>query len=865
MPTKSAFIALINRRLDRCGLGRRIRRRVGKPQVVSAVAGRVGRGLDRHLNPRRIFWTGVLFAAGLLAAGASHAQVETPTNPRSAKACAICHFRWIDVFFIDGRGTELVPYQSEKVVATPEMCNSCHDGSILDSRDRMVNGRGHRTGVAPPAGMAIPEIFPLDEYGKVQCATCHTAHGVPSGAGEETTIFMRTSNKDSAMCRMCHPGMNGGLPAGNHPMGTVRRDTPETLLALSAAAPKKKNVITCEICHNAHGSRFESFLIRSGRNAALCFSCHADKAVFAPDGRKQANHVINVKPTSAEIPDDLIRRGARLGYDGEIICQTCHKVHRNRPTGSLLLMKTDADSTLCLTCHHDQQTVSGTKHNLSYTAPRETNLQGRTVAEAGVCSACHLPHGAARSLEGAADFTSRLCLSCHGQGKIAANERLQGFSHPVDVAPFAERTPGEVYRAVDVTKEDLDLPLFSPAGVADRNGRMTCDTCHNPHRWRSDTTTGETRKDVPGDRTTSFLRRGSPEICRSCHDGKFQVRNSKHDLSRTAPQTTNMLKERPAEAGTCGSCHLVHGAGSYALWARELTVGNEFNLGQLCLSCHNSDGLAKEKLVGDHSHPTGIAPSKKGLTTDLPVYGPGARPAANGAMTCPTCHDPHRWDPTGTTTEPHDKVEGDARNSFLRQPNSPSPLICSSCHKDAAAVAGTDHDLGFSAPDSLNQAGQTPLQSGPCGVCHMVHNSRNRLLLWAREIGPGSGSIMNRMCRQCHSPKGAAAGKVPQIAFHPDDVTVNNAGRSRRDQPPYFPIFDDSTGKPVHYGGISCPSCHNAHKWSPLQSQKASGAPMEGNADNSFLRNVSYQNPCADCHGPEALFRYLYFHLPAKR
>ena len=75
----------------------------------------------------------------------ANAEVQPPKNPNSAKACAICHYRWMDTFFIEGKGSELVDYTSEKVVASPGMCFSCHDGSVADSRDRMTNGRQHQT------------------------------------------------------------------------------------------------------------------------------------------------------------------------------------------------------------------------------------------------------------------------------------------------------------------------------------------------------------------------------------------------------------------------------------------------------------------------------------------------------------------------------------------------------------------------------------------------------------------------------------------------------------------------------------------------------------------------------------------------
>ncbi len=140
----------------------------------------------------------------------SAADVQAPKNPNSAKACAICHYRWIDTFFIEGRGSDLVDYTAEKVVATPEMCFSCHDGSIADSRARAYLTAQHKINVPPPGHMKLPDIFPLDDQGNMQCATCHTAHGVPSGPDSKETIFMRTSNRNSAMCRMCHPDMLGG-------------------------------------------------------------------------------------------------------------------------------------------------------------------------------------------------------------------------------------------------------------------------------------------------------------------------------------------------------------------------------------------------------------------------------------------------------------------------------------------------------------------------------------------------------------------------------------------------------------------------------------------------------------------------------
>jgi hypothetical protein len=134
---------------------------------------------------KKIYYLSLIITAGLLLLNVAFAEVKTPKNPKSAKACALCHYRWVDTFFIEGKGSDLVPYQSEKVVATSPMCLSCHDGSIMDSRSRINGDTGHKTDMPPPAAMKIPITFPLDEAGKIQCATCHTAHGVPSGTGHD--------------------------------------------------------------------------------------------------------------------------------------------------------------------------------------------------------------------------------------------------------------------------------------------------------------------------------------------------------------------------------------------------------------------------------------------------------------------------------------------------------------------------------------------------------------------------------------------------------------------------------------------------------------------------------------------------------
>lgn len=95
------------------------------------------------------------------------------------------------------------------------------------------------------------------------------------------------------------------------------------------------------------------------------------------------------------------------------------------------------------------------------------------------CRSCHMAvsikkDGALRKP------VSEICAGCH---------RLPHQSHPVDIVPTLQVPP--------------DLPL-------DSQGRLTCATCHDPHRPYLNPLTGS---------RTMYLRRDGPnrELCLACH------------------------------------------------------------------------------------------------------------------------------------------------------------------------------------------------------------------------------------------------------------------------------------------------------------------------------------------------------------
>lgn len=625
-----------------------------------------------------------------------------------------------------------------------------------------------------------------------------------------------------------------------------------------------RDEIYCGTCHSAHGSGaappdnplgVTSVFRVPNINSSLCKMCHRNEAAY----KSSNSHPVDI--ATIKLSDALFMAGGKKATDKDrVICESCHKVHGAK--GDKILVINNKNSELCTICHEKQKNLIETKHDLRLTFPDEKNIREQSLSESGPCSACHTPHNSAgkrlwaRKLE-PGNPASQMCLTCHGEDTGYKTKRIGKYSHPINVEPVSKETM------------PTDLPLFMEDGSKNTNGRVQCFTCHDIHQWDPQSPTNKGGKDVEGDPSNSFLRVSnsiSSNLCLKCHTDKKQLITSDHNLEVTAPEEKNLQGFIPKVSGPCGTCHIPHNASADHIWAKKLSGEKDF-VTELCTGCHNENGAAKSKLIGENYHSVDVTLEKFNITTTLPLYDTNGNKTPTGKVVCITCHEPHIWDPIKPISNYAFKnLEGDASNSFLRKANYPQSDLCKTCHADKALVDGTDHDLNITAPNTKNLLGQTAKESGPCGACHLVHNSPNKLKLWARPYGMISTneSVMNSLCNSCHSKGNIAEKKIPPIATHPEEKLINNILRSNKAAIDYTPIYDKN-GKEVNVGNISCSSCHNAHQWSPLVKQKGNGKNLEGNATNSFLRNVSYNNICIDCHGLDALFRYKYFHNPKER
>jgi predicted CXXCH cytochrome family protein len=738
----------------------------------------------------------------------------------SKKGCAMCHVMWLDVFrtnketLIKWQPGNVLMKDTQDIVSSEEVCYSCHDGYVADSRHIVWKNSNHTTFKKPSKNLRIPETLPLSVKDEIYCGTCHSPHSgreASPGASPEETVpgpmsFLRQSNVDSKLCEACHVDKAQYAQSHGHPVHTEKLKIPESLFEMGSVKGKAKDTVICQTCHKVHGARGKNLTVMVNNQSELCLSCHV------------------------------------------------------------------------------QRSITGTQHDLRVTMPSEINIKGQPLSESGPCGACHVPHNAsgyrlwARKIEQGAP-PSQVCLSCHSGKPDSKLKSVGRYSHPYNVDAVAKDDQQHVRS--NLTDK---LPFFSKDGIQQTSGKIECFSCHNVHQWDPATPDKRGGRDIEGDATNSFLRISSSQtstLCVECHRDKQQILSNDHNLALRAPEAKNIQGVTSLVSGPCGACHIPHNATGKRLWARDLANNSEQAL-QYCTVCHAENGVAKEKSVGKNDHPVnvGLKESQIPLTQiakALPLYNVKGNPEGGDRIMCLTCHDPHIWSKVDMRPDPSDissrekgeatnNIEGDARNSFLRKPASPTPDLCVVCHPDTALLIGTDHDLFVTAPSAKNLLNQTVKESGQCGVCHAVHNSPEKLLLWSRAYGPVEENQhpMNGVCTCCHSKGEIAENKIPPVATHPAGQLINNMMTYNKDGLGYIKIFD-SNWKEVNVGDLSCSSCHSFYRWDHHLRQQVSGKNIEGNADTSFLRTSSDKTVCIDCHGETAIWRYTYFHSREKR
>lgn len=765
----------------------------------------------------------VFIISVMLLSFSAYAVDVTKLNPDSSKECAVCHYEWMPVFMYDLKGTDIVQYQKEKVVAAERMCYSCHNGTVGDSRVRVWAGDMHKIAEKIPEHMNIPVNLPL-ENGKVGCRTCHSAHatGDPKQEGMERSVFLRMDNNNSELCQACHKDMQT-IGLMTHPLVKPSHDIDMVSANVKNMGGKlgTQGQVVCESCHVPHSPKERKLLVKPLQDSAICSSCHNDKV--NPNSLEYVkgllNHPINIRHEDQKEVLETIHAGGIYGKDNEVICLTCHSPHKGK-TKSLLIEKNDKSS-LCLSCHANKDTVIKTKHDMM-TIDGFRTKDGKTAAEKGTCESCHAPHGWAVKLPAhGEDMVSKGCLSCHEEGRIAAKKVISDklFNHPVGKSLKKDM------------KQSEKLPLFSKIlrfltevkKGDETSAIVTCATCHDVHG-----------------KAENFLRAEAKTgaLCITCHDEKQMVNKTVHGNDKLDK--------------SCLSCHKVHNSENKRLLTKPDNDG--------CLDCHKPGGSAEKSLIGEHSHPVGMQ-----VTRTLNEH---FKLAEGGMFTCVSCHDPH-------ASSKNEFVKKD----FLRGGYADGDAFCSACHETQKDVKGSDHDIRKAETDQVcaqchsvhnAKAKQNIMtleyaykdKDDSCKVCHMEKGLADKKIvmdghkLGKTEMHEKYGKYLTEKdgdyyiyCSSCHTvhnngPKKGDEGDI-RNSFLNTKLTEKNGNfcagchedkktfaESKHNMMKFEKSTPDTDAKKA--SGDTCGSCHIVHN---------SGAHLFA---KSFVGN--FEMMCSSCH-----------------
>lgn len=611
---------------------------------------------------------------------------------QQARSCTVCHMEWMPPL-ADGMATEIAPLPpstpASPFVSRAEVCLSCHDGGIVDSRRRVWLEHGHRTGVPPRAGMKVPKELPLVE-GRIACRTCHTAHAGGNFTGDmATSIFLRVENSASQLCIGCHADYTRGPSLGTHPTGGMPWPIPDRLVAAGAKVGPNNREITCQVCHTPHGSSYDHLLVLGTSSNELCVTCHGQ---MRPGMFREETHAAH--PLSAVLNEEqkatVERLGTRTGPNDQIICLSCHKLHLGKGERFMLAAEL-TDSEMCISCHAEKRAMLGSSHDLRENFPEEKNRLGMTPQTGGPCSSCHMFHRYARAPETHPLDPQGQCITCHQQDRCAEQVSLGSINHP----------------------------------------KARCTDCHNPHELRF----------------PHYLSARPEDVCAKCHVDQVRLAGGPHDWHRSPADPSNQqIADWPAAslqaADRCLACHRPHGDETHGLF-RVPPAKGEPSHEAACIACH--PGAARHATGSQAAlHPRQVP--AEAVSGALPTF--AAERMDERTIACLTCHNPHAGSglpslvrvPPGQPaaqlcSECHRHVAPIALTA-----HSPDRLLaagldahtCTPCHAVHGDASRVDNRFLTSVPAALGDAALAalPASNRMCLSCHRDDGPAPRPPVW---------------------------------------------------------------------------------------------------------------------------------------
>ncbi len=547
----------------------------------------------------------------------------------SRKNCVICHFSWGN----DADNKTLRDRQNVLPVASIDMCYSCHHGAVFDSRQAIPFGHQHST------------VYDSEEKKQAYYKKPLREDKIPE--------FYPHSARNDLGCTSCHTPHND-----NQQPPTLYQENHNAWLRGADYGSEQ-----CEACH-------ESKVEKSGRKNAKQFGINHSLGVKMNKPARKEQHLSTDDPHLQKgLPKILQAGGGVLAKNDAIVCQSCHQIHGGETKN--LLTQTDESSALCASCHQRQAPKDAKAarkagvHPVNIKLEKPVKIRGVKVKKVQ-CASCHSVHNGTLSTALYPDKikdAEKLCIDCHERQhakdeKDAAKEGI----HPMNL---------ELDDAIKIAGVDVK--------------KIGCLSCHAVH-------TG-----VPN--TPALLQdHRNGKLCENCHAGKQRVVGTDHDLRITADKTENQQEETAHQSGVCGACHTLHrGEAKFPFLSSVITAKVKvrdkaapgLKVDELCLNCHQKEGIAKDKDIEFYGHPFKDMMLRSDEEIMPVVEVQHEKIEEFGAIACITCHDPHSWKPLKNPEEKNypvldytkqENLEGDILNSFLHRKGAVAGTFCVDCH-----------------------------------------------------------------------------------------------------------------------------------------------------------------------------------------
>jgi predicted CXXCH cytochrome family protein len=662
-----------------------------------------------------------------------------------------------------------------------------------------------------------------------KCLTCHSFHAKSGDWGKR---FRGKEIRAEILCARCHEARRAGTVKEGNEKGTH----------VTTVSGGKEEI--CFRCHSIHQGVPGTALLSSGKSYS-CLQCHPEQNTINETGGIDLAHPVFERVKKGRLSAVVRARNIKLGPTGEIVCASCHTMHKATPKTSLLVYGSEGGE-ICFWCHDKMR------------GKRHVKAQNQSVR----CATCHPVHGR-KNLGN--DPWKTLCTECHARNAVHGPNRLDGaYATPRGLPGFDARGRKVALGAITcptchephgterrekglrktyassgflctVCHQDKETVALTPHDLRGISGKSVCEPCHLPHAGAAPWMLG-----VPvgtGER--------SEEACRFCHTAKglgSPLPPGGHPVNmivpRPLPEAFPLFgpsgERRRSGALTCATCHEVHGTGVLPTGGRgtgKLLRSTD------CLPCHPGKETAHGKTECRGCHPPhGGGKVEEGCASCHKREDKGMAPVhAKAGKGCQACHTVHS----------------------VKNGKDAAVATCTACHQKEGRILGTVH---------AQQGG------GACRPCHPAHRDKDiqsvRTRAWEDRFAP------DLSCRRCHQEGGK--GPQPKWLDHPKsrkevpttygakvtlETNITMFGKQLEAGRPLFPFFGED-GKIQMSGRIGCLTCHDPHAGGTVKpgDERRTASRYLRDPSGVFLADI-----CVPCHGSAADEHARKFHeIPRK-